>query len=156
MGFFLALLLAFYAVADARADADVYPYKDKDGVLKFTTACGYFEKFDVEWSAPAAVKVFGILYQTDKSGREGRLNEVVFSIHNASDRPLQCVKVRLTVRNPRREVIHQQENIVDVSSATVPAGSVRQVRQWVGVDGFQLNTQSGDVTIAVLRARFTD
>jgi len=154
---FLALILALDSVAVSGVDADVYSYKDKDGVLQFTTsACVYFEKVDASWSAPAAVKVFGILYQTDKSVRSGRLNEVVFSIHNASDRTLQCVKVGITVRNPRREIIHQQESVVDVFSAAVPAGSVRQVRQWVGIDGFELNKQRGDVTIVVLSARFTE
>jgi hypothetical protein len=153
---FLALILAVYSVAVTGADADVYSYRDKDGVLQFTTACLYFEKFDIKWSAPAAVKVFGILYQTDKSVRAGRLNEVIFSIHNASDRPLQCVKIGITVRNARREIIHQQESVVDVFGAAVPAGSVRQVRQWVGIDGFELNKQRGDVTIVVLSARFTE
>jgi len=149
------LILTSHLMASTAVAADVYLYKDKNGVLQFTTACVYFEKFDAKWSEPTTVKIFGVLYRIDKSLRPGALNEVVFSIQNASKRPLQCVRIAITVKNPRREIIHQQETLIDVSSTPVPAGNVRQMSQRMSIDGFEVNGQRGSVTVDVLSARYS-
>jgi hypothetical protein len=87
--------------------------------------------------APVKINyVTGSLLVDKQSGRSGDLSSISFSIENAATRPLEWVRLRVTVRSPDGALLQTDTFEEDFSNNPIGSKGARRITRTMSIDGF--------------------